>query len=551
MNQAGLRRWPAICLIALLALLGAAPAHAISRQKANAIALAALKPKAEASPVIVFGLPKAVRAGQVVSELARPGLLKRPGKAAWLFWEDRNPGAMFQHDSVVLLVDSATGKVVRRKSLVYYPLIDGRPPPYLASSAVYNAARYHVFVSRRPARPAPAPRPRPSTPLAVSPGAFADDCILLVVLTPTNGTEESNELAGLAAWSGLGASLHVPAWVATAAGPLEAAGPLKPPPFEGQIDDAGLLANVRALVDQHACKDVTIYISGHGAGAPDPPSIQVAVETLSSTSIVGGDVSETKELTPAGFDAVVRAVAGKAKLKWIIDSCHAERMLVPVADGTSMIALGSSRATEVSYFSLNGSLIWGIGVTPAVMNPGMAEFTHGLTQGIREVAASDTPVSGFADLLDKAFARVPRSDRAAKEGTTHPVKRTGSDQTSIGCDGKLLPFAGNANELSFSFSCVQSGGPGRQLLALAITGFDLQLPGTRSVTNYLAPAGFSCTLKSRDRTNDTLGCTGALAYGDVVSGNIRMSPPPSAGMGASLYVVAGGAEQGPFALTGP
>lgn len=541
-----------LAAIGLLTLTVATPAHAITRRQANAIALAALKPHAERSHVVLFGLPKPVRAGQVVTELARPGLLKRPGKPAWLFWEDREPGAMFQHDSVVLIVDDATGAVVRRKRLAYYPLVDGRPPPYLASPAAYNGPRYRVYASPPPARQAtPATRSHHRRPVGVAPGTFAEDCILLVPLTPGNGIERSNELAALAGWSALAVSLRVPAYVATAAGPLEAAGPLVPPPFEGQIDDAGLLANVRTLVERDGCKDVVVYVAGHGAEAPEPASIQLAVQTLSSAALVADQVSESKEVTPDGFAAVASAVEGKATLKWILDTCFAERMLAGLTGANNRIALASSRADETSKFNLNGLEAW-TGVAPAVPNPGMAEFTHGVIAGIGEVVAGDAQVGDFADLLDQAFAREQRSDRAAASGQTHPVKLSRVDtEPAIRCSGTIGPYGTGGVEIVVAFSCADSAAPGRRARTASITRFDVQLPGNRRVTNWLAPAGFTCGPAARATTDDTLRCTGALALSTTVSANIRMSPGPSSGMGASLYAIADGVEVGPFAMPGP
>lgn len=91
----------------------------------------------------------------------------------------------------------------------------------------------------------------------------------------------------------------------------------------------------------------------------------------------------------------------------------------------------------------------------------------------------------------------------------------------------------------------------RQPLGVSISRLDIQLPGNRQVTNWLPPPGFSCARATRTTTNDALRCTGNLPLDTTVTLNIRMTPGPVAGMGANLYVLADGAEEGPFPLTGP
>jgi hypothetical protein len=71
------------------------------------------------------------------------------------------------------------------------------------------------------------------------------------------------------------------------------------------------------------------------------------------------------------------------------------------------------------------------------------------------------------------------------------------------------------------------------------------------VTNWLEPLGFTCQKATRVTANDTLSCTGPLLEGASAVGNLRMSPGPSPGMGAKLYVVMDDIEQGPFDLPGP
>jgi hypothetical protein len=132
----------------------------------------------------------------------------------------------------------------------------------------------------------------------------------------------------------------------------------------------------------------------------------------------------------------------------------------------------------------------------------------------------------------------------------------------VECSGTLTAFgagrqvarppAGFVLEMIAAMICTRPSGSGsRPPLGVSITRFDIQLPGSRQVTNWLAPPGFTCGPVTRTTTKDTLRCDGPFPLGQTVTANVRMAPAGTAGMGASLYVLADGAEQGPFALTGP
>ena len=125
--ERGLRAGVTALAVVVLGSL-AAPAQAISRDEADAIALQELAPQSEPGPVVVFGLERPVAAGRTVTEYGTGALLKRPGRAAWLYWEDLEPGARYEHASVVLLVDDANGRILLRRELGFYPLVGGKPP---------------------------------------------------------------------------------------------------------------------------------------------------------------------------------------------------------------------------------------------------------------------------------------------------------------------------------------------------------------------------------------------------------------------------------------
>ena len=97
---------------------------------------------------------------------------------AWLFWLDREPYARFSHPSEYLLLDAATGRVLRRGTTGWYPTVNAKDPAFLATSAGYESQRYRVFSRVTPV--APSTTVRPPSDIVVPRDAFADDCVLMV-----------------------------------------------------------------------------------------------------------------------------------------------------------------------------------------------------------------------------------------------------------------------------------------------------------------------------------------------------------------------------------
>jgi hypothetical protein len=568
-----------LVLAAAVLLLAASPAQAITRAQAEQIALATLKPEALGTPVILFGLHKSVKAKAVVQDSGPSGtVLKRAGRgAAWLFWEDLMPGALYEHPSIALLVDDRTGRVVLKRPLGYYPLVDRKPPAFLVSDAAYYAPAYHVYSNVEAPEPARW-QPRPvRAPAAVPPDSFPGDCILLVVMTPRKDWEASNAQAALDAWLRLGNSLGIPTYLPQPNGQPKqfAAGEAKPPSFEDQVSALDLTENVGTL-SALGCRDIMIYIFGHGAAPPGwkpPPNQQVnaSVQPGGPAAITLGvlnpkteageppSVPKKKKITPDDLVEMVEEVSGST-FKFVLESCHSERFKAALADEPNVLVTAfSSASNEVTF----GYKIGGAVPQPAVPNPGLPQFSHGMTQGML-TAANDLLVGptflgqpgALAQLVKAGFDREKANDRAAAAARTTPSLATsiGPPLPPLFGGGVLRRFGGpGSNEVYADvgpFTTVPPG-PMRRLLAVTITRFDVQLPGKRQVTNWLSPLGFSCSPVTRVETNDTLRCTGNLPLNTVVTANIRMSPGPSDAMGATVYVIADGAERGPFAMTGP
>ena len=90
-----------------------------------------------------------------------------------------------------------------------------------------------------------------------------------------------------------------------------------------------------------------------------------------------------------------------------------------------------------------------------------------------------------------------------------------------------------------------------------ITAIRIVLPPdgstNRQVTNYLCPNQLPvAAVETTNAPNDTLACSGgSLALEERFSVNIRMTPPPTTGMGGQIFGQQDGSFKGPFTITGP
>ena len=150
----GCSRVRTLALLCSLALVAAFPAgaDALTKQRASQIAVKKLRAKKAKQPLVVFGLSKSLPRRTVVTEAVKRkgtprGDARAVGRRFWLFWADLRPQAHFMHPSVLLLVDDVSGRVIRRRSLFWWPLVDGKRPPFLRSTAAYHAKRFRVFAN--------------------------------------------------------------------------------------------------------------------------------------------------------------------------------------------------------------------------------------------------------------------------------------------------------------------------------------------------------------------------------------------------------------------
>lgn len=176
--------------------------------------------------------------------------------------------------------------------------------------------------------------------------------------------------------------------------------------------------NVDWLADRERCKDIFIFLDGHGSRTG------------------GGSVTtgEDKWVFPANLSIILGAhpnVTFKVK----IDACFSGKFLDPahgLKERANLLVLEvSSSASEASYSSLDGMEITGPDGNPVVSetpNGGRGEFTNGNIAGMRTFTSSLGEVSAAQEaggsllvrMIARSFVRGARSDRARQAGWTHP-----------------------------------------------------------------------------------------------------------------------------------
>jgi len=457
----------AVLCVAAGVLIAPSAAVALSRSQADGVALSALTPTHSHGGlgVIVYGMPSALPANDSVDvfrALSHQTLNRHAlGHRTWLFWEDLAPGAMFSHASVLLLVNDASGGVQRR-TLEWWPLINGRPPPFLAGSSP-PAKRYVVFSSvpalaKRAASPAPAaaaeaarggplawPAQSPlqssahaAVTLQITPQNLAHDCMITVgletaTLAVQNGgrvenvrplTSDFQAIRGWAKSVGLNT-------------------------YDGGDTNETLDAAVTAAIEQHGCTDVFIFLAGHGT--PPPGKHKQGLETVQSPGGPAGVLTraqyvpppgggneggsaDTQLITPADLVGIMakhdasRPLAERATFKIKIDSCFAGRF-VPDLKGASNLEFleVSSAADETSFFHLGGANVRRGGRMVHVKNDTdnphkVTEFMnrdlHGLETWATSPQAHDEPT--LASGLAASFLIGEDFDFAATVGFTTP-----------------------------------------------------------------------------------------------------------------------------------
>jgi len=432
-----------VVLAACLAL--APPADAITRERAERIALHALKPPKKGLgkrfTVSIFGLPRPLGRRAFVLEGGPRGPLKRSspplavrgvkrlGRRQWLFWRDSMYGARFSHPSVLLLVDDRSGRVTMRKRLRWWPLVNGRKPAFLRSERGYLSRRFRIysdldFAPRRgtASRAAPPAPPRPARASKAPPGAFAKDCLLSL----HNREEESFERD-----------------VKAIEGVAEEAGirTFRVEGRSGGIPAGADLRRATAKVVAEGCKDVVLYITAHGG---EEGSVLLGEKFAGLRK--GANGKPRAFFRPAFVTGaeITRAIADQvleATFKVKVDTCYSGLQLSLANLPNVLIVETASAADEPAWSYLSGAFQLGGDRKPYYIrnrnNPRMlGEFTNrnvvGLQRfferpeeiqhGLQQTQLQNTSLLAWA--LSRAFALGENADFAATLGWTDPQLKT-------------------------------------------------------------------------------------------------------------------------------
>jgi hypothetical protein len=419
----GSARWALLVCMGVLGffLAVASPAFALSRAQADAVALKAFGRLG--SRAQVYGLLAALPAGAVISD-AGPGpgvawssvvdggpsagetltatvpttTLSEPG---WLFWDDPSAAANFPHASRLMLVDDS-GQVTWTKSLAWWPLVNGKPAAFATQPK--NLASYRVTAGVAVS--------------AASSGAthYANEC-MVALYSPDDPRKISNFEGDAKAMLKLAAAYGVEGRSTTTAG--------------GLVSDAGALI-------KGGCKDVTIFLAGHGQPATGAGSTTEPAVLLSSTSAPGPNGSDTfvaKGISAKDIAGLIDFYRAKANFKLVINSCYAGRFEEALAHQSGLVLVATaSSATEVSwqerYATANGGEIENDGGTDHPDGAGL--YVTGLTRAFTAIIDGDDKQiqadnltaarNNFAYALKLAAEQASfYGDFAAADGLTHPV----------------------------------------------------------------------------------------------------------------------------------
>jgi hypothetical protein len=400
--------------VVVIGIVAPATASALTRKQADAIAVRTLRPLAGKKNAILFGLPRPVPAGSRVfpadPSRGRQGKTVRKKaarlrRAAWLYWLDQVPYAMFSHTSTYALVDDATGRVVARKRIGWYPTVNGKRPAFVTPNG-YKAKRYRVYAKlarRRGTAAAVGPVVQFAWPLAtIPPGALKGECVLIV--SDWSDPLFQNNYDAFSDWS---RKMKIPTFFSTADGPVTTIpGPGAKPPTKNTLRD-----NATELIVKHDCTDIVLYITGHGMEAKDGPPTVVTRSEIEVT-----DFGFEQKTTGVTADDVYYAISlhPSTGFKVKIDSCFSGRFLDDFAprgaDGKRESKLKNLLIMEVSSSAKDVSL--GPSEEWDKDNPNsLGQFTNQNLTGLEQFFGSQEEIgkavaeggSLIARALDRAF----------------------------------------------------------------------------------------------------------------------------------------------------
>ena len=421
------RRTVAILVIAVVAAVGAAaPAEgAVTRAQAQKVAERSLRNLMRSGDARLFAVPRPLARGSVVTEGGIPHRRVRTARrrgdtirarvpayrlrrAAYMFWLDQAPGGGFQKPSITVLVDRQSGRVVHRRSMSWWPVV--------------NRRRIHTpDVGRRPRAVPP-----PAWSAAIVPG-LRNDCIVTI-----GDRTDPYFLKGMAAVTRRGQALGMRV---AAARTVRELGP--------KIDE---LAR-----GNPPCTDVMIYIAAHGWGPMNTdvtmpngdPIAKSEKARVTIKSTVGGGANPTVVEENLDFDDVKKLIHDRPNLtfKLAVESCFSGRWTLLMAEPNLRITLTSSRSSEVTFLAVThaqagtqskGELHFDdsapVGTPDTADDP--PPFTKGLTEALDQWSESPAERAKGEDLGEAlGYAGQHREgDRARTLGWQHGQTDDRTDQ---------------------------------------------------------------------------------------------------------------------------
>lgn len=457
--------------VVLLVLASPAAAAAITAQRAAQVALAALKPAKEPGPVVVYRMPKKLKAGQAV---LADGLAKAPTsrarttttirvppleRAAWLFWADRVPGADFSHPGRMVLVDDRSGRVTRSVATDWWPVVDGRSAPFIPTARAPK--RLVVFSSAAPParRVAATAAATPAAQTKLPPGAFKNDCFYYIGLEREDPGFKNDFPAMSDALTDYGLrGFHTR--------------PYRERPGGDPLDADG--TDMREAVKQLPadCKDVMLFIDGHGAADGDARIL--TGYRWRDTGRVDANGNRLWRTTPRWVLATdVAAVLDEnpeRTFKVKVNGCYSGRFIEtirPITHANLLVIETAANTKEYSWGPLgesvkvkDGKLAKDGAEGTVVMRPAgvpvnttLSEFVNGNLLGFETFVNSQAEVdrataaggSLFARMLERAPELGRAADLAATAGLTHPMSATNLPATVTPSPFRLGLEAGHSH----------------------------------------------------------------------------------------------------------
>lgn len=437
--------WRVVSVVVLSLLVSPPAAQAITAKRATEVALAALAPSREPGPVVVYRMPGKLRAGQAV---LADGLAKAPtsrarttttirvprlSRAAWLFWADRAPGAQFSHPGRLVLVDDRSAKVTRSVATDWWPVIDGRSAPFIPTASAPK--RLVVFSSAQTTRRLATASGTQAAQTKLPPDAFKNDCYYTIGLTREDPGFQHDFPAMDDALLGYGLrGFHTKAYRERPGGPI-----LDP-------DGADMRKAVKGLPAD--CKDVMLFIDGHGAKDGDARILTgYRWRDTGRTDAQGRKLWETTPRWVLAKDvAAVLDENPDRTFKVKVNGCYSGRFIEtirPITHSNLLVIETAANTKEYSWGPLgdsvkvkDGKLVKdneeGTVVTRPegiAANTTLSEFVNGNILGFETFVNSQEEVdraitaggSLFARMLERAPELGRRADLAATAGLTHPM----------------------------------------------------------------------------------------------------------------------------------